>query len=610
MDSQTSSNDILVVHQNRIIFRSGKGLLTKHSKISATVTQVLNLFSQKIMGGEQIHFIRFTNHRMIFLLPQEKTDNELVAIVLIPIARNARQIVPTMGIILRLVEQFLRGEILDAQNRHLDIFYQILTSPTNSLYVIPRSTEGILSALVLLAGFAHDMRFSLESIISRMIFIDPNSSSDISSVVEASNQNRILSFTPIPGSEDNENLLIFGFESQLKQYFSANSGEKLSDVMSRIFGANSNAAKMNGFINNSDAREIAQSISMFPSSEDDYIRYKILLPTVIQPGKDILVTMSAPVMHKLRELTPKKTKAVIPDLQSLVVEKTELEVGKTEISAPRVEVGAVIPSIELSAEPDAIPTPHRVVTEKVAPVRPVEGISPDLISKLQKTRQAGVQYVFEDIPIVLDLAPLSLSLSPKHPVPTNDLDITISLFQGEDNHFVIHVYTHPARLDGLKDSLKDLSARIEGKIEKHERYVSVEALMDRQQIALRGILWLSVVEYLTQVEMNIKTLSKRFNIPNEGSILIVPPKRDFIQGKIPSKFTTFINEKEIREANETEALWTLGKTLDMILALMMKPLSQGDGVAFIASDSNQEMEEIALFLLFISEICGIGFSRW
>ena len=610
MDSQTSSNDILVVHQNRIIFRSGKGLLTQHSKISATVTQVLNLFSQKIMGGEQIHFIRFTNHRMIFLLPQEKADNELVAIVLIPIARNARQIVPTMGIILRLVEQFLKGEILDAQNRHLDIFYQILTSPTDSLYVIPRSTEGILSALVLLAGFAHDMRFSLESIVSRMIFIDPNSSSDISSVVEASNQNRILSFTPIPGSEDNENLLIFGSESQLKQYFSANSGEKLSDVMSRIFGANSNAAKMNGFIKNSDAREIAQSISMFPSSEDDYIRYKILLPTVIQPGKDILVTMSAPVMHKLRELTPKKTKTVIPDLQSLVVEKTELKTDKAEMSAPRVEVGAIIPSIELSAEPDAIPTPHRVITEKVAPVRPVEGISPDLISKLQKTRQDGVQYVFEDIPIVLDLAPLSLSLSPKHPVPTNDLDITISLFQGEDNHFVIHVYTHPARLDSLKESLEDLSARIEGKVEKHERYVSVEALMDRQHIALRGILWLSVVEYLTQVEMNIKTLSKRFNIPNEGSILIVPPKRDFIQSKLPSKFTTFINEKEIREANETEALWTLGKTLDMILALMMKPLSQGDGVAFIASDSNQEMEEIALFLLFISEICGIGFSRW
>ncbi|MHA1444393.1 MAG: hypothetical protein ACTSR4_06550 [Candidatus Hodarchaeales archaeon] len=610
MDSQTASNDILVVHQNRIIFRSGTGLLTEHSKISATVTQVLNLFSQKIMGGEQIHFIRFTNHRMIFLFPQEKKVNELVAIVLIPTARNARQIVPTMGIILRLVEQFLKGEILDAQNRHLDIFYQILTSPTDSLYVIPRSSEGILSALVLLAGFAHDMRFSLESIVSRMLFIDPNNSSDISSIVEASTQNRILSFTPIPGSENNENILVLGLESELKQYFSADLGEKITDVMSRIFGADSNAAKMNGFIDNNDAREIAQSLALFPPSEDDYIRYKVLLPTVIQPGKDIVVTMSAPVMHKLRELTPQKKEPVIPDLQSLVVEKTELEVEKPVISVPRAEVDPSIPSIELSAEPDAVPTPERVITENVDQVSLIDEISSDVVSKLQKTRDDGLQYVFDDVPIVLDLAPLALSLSPKHPVPTNDLEITISVFQGDDNHFVIHVYTHPARLNSIKESLEGLSSRIDGKVEMHEKYISVEALIDRQQVALRGILWLSVIEYLTQVEMNIKTLSKRFNIPNEGSILIIPPKRAFVQEKIPSKFTTFIYESEIRETTETEALWTLGKTLDIILALMMKPLLKGDGVAFVASDSNQEMEEIALFLLLISEICGIGFSRW
>jgi len=610
MDSQNASNDILVVHQNRIIFRSGKGMLTQHSKISATVTQVLNLFSQKIMGGEQIHFIRFTNHRMIFLVPQEKIVTDLVAIVLIPIARNARQIVPTMGIILRLVEQFLKGEILDAQNRHLDLFYQILTSPTDSLYVIPRSTEGILSALVLLAGFAHDMRFSLESIVSRMLFIDPNNSSDLSSIVEASNQNRILSFTPIPGSDDNENILVFGLETELKQYFSANLGEKLSDVMSRIFGEDSNAAKMNRFIDNEDALEIAQSLSLFPPSEDDYIRYKVLLPTVIQPGKDIVVTMSAPVMHKLRELTPQETETVIPDLQGLVVEKAEQEIKKTEISEPRVEVGSAIPSIELSAEPDAIPTPDRVITEKIDQVSMVEDADSDTISRLQKTRDDGLQYVFDDLPIVLDLAPLSLSLSSKHPVPTNDLEITISVFQGDDNHFVIHVYTHPARLNSIKDSLEDLSSRIEGKVEMHERYISVEALIDHQKVALRGILWLSVTEYLTQVELNIKTLSKRFNIPNEGSILIIPPKREFVREKIPSKFTTFINESDIREVNETESLWTIGKTLDLILTLMMKPLRQGDGVAFIASDSNQEMEEIALFLLLVSEICGIGFSRW
>ena len=43
---------------------------------------------------------------------------------------------------------------------------------------------------------------------------------------------------------------------------------------------------------------------------------------------------------------------------------------------------------------------------------------------------------------------------------------------------------------------------------------------------------------------------------------------------------------------------------------MLTPLVRGEGVVFVASESNQEMEEIALFLLLISELCGIGFSRW
>jgi hypothetical protein len=203
-----------------------------------------------------------------------------------------------------------------------------------------------------------------------------------------------------------------------------------------------------------------------------------------------------------------------------------------------------------------------------------------------------------------------MSLSPTKPVPTNDLDITVSLFLGGGNHFVIHVYTHQARLNSIKISLDDIAARIEGKVRVFNEYVSLEGAIDRQKIALRGVLWLSVVEYLTQVEMNIKTLSSRFNVPREGAILIIPPKRDYVREKIPSKFTTFIQESDLREEYETEALWTLGKTLDIILSRILIPLSKGGGVAFVTSESNQEMEEIALFLLLVSEICGIGFSRW
>jgi hypothetical protein len=546
---------------------------------------------------------------MIFLFPQDRKDNDLVAIVLIPIDRSARQVVPTMGIILNLIEQFLRGDVLDAQNRHLDTFYQILTSPSDSLFVIPRTAEGILSALVLLTAFAHDMRFGVESIVPKLIFIDTNNPVEISRIVQASKTTRILTFAPIPGTEANDNILPFGLESPLKQYFSANSGEQVYDVLSRILGENSNATKMRKFIDNNDAREIAHSIALFPKREDDYIRFNILLSTVIQPGKDIVVTMSAPVMHKLRGLTPKVEVQAKTELEKLVGEQSEVQTDTATISPPPIDTFTTSPSIKLTAEPDAIPTSQTFGTAAQPPVS-VDKISPELFTQLQKTREEGLQFRFNDFPIVLDLAPHAMNLSPNNAVPTNDLDITISLFQGEDRKFVIHFYTHFARLNSIKESLEDIAARIEGIAEIHDSYVSLETAIDHQQAAIRSVLWLSIVEYLTQVEMNIKTLSSRFNIPRDGSILIIPPGRDFVKEKIPSKFTTFIYETELRKEHENEELGSLGKTLDTILTQILTPLVRGEGVTFVASESNQEMEEIALFLLLVSELCGIGFSRW
>ncbi len=606
------STDLLVVHQNRVIFSSGKGLLSRHSKISATVTQVLTLFSKKIMGGERIHFIRFANHRMVFLFPQVRRTDDLVAIVLIPIEKSARQVVPTMGIVLKLVEQFLEGNVLDAQNRQLDTFYQLLTSPANSIYVIPRTPDGMLSALVLLTAFAHDLRYGVESVVSRLVFIDPNDTSDLLSIIDASKTSRVLSFTPIPGVEENDNILIFGLESPLKQYFSANAGEHVYDVLSRIFGENTNTAKMRKFIDNEDAREIAQSMALFPSSEDNYLRNNVLLSTVIQPGKDIVVTMSAPVMYKMRELTPPSIEIETtepPELQELVVGRDKLQTQSSSIGTPAIEETTPPPIIELDSEPDAIPTKQPIVKPVIKRSITIEALSPGLKAKLQKNRESGLQYNFADIPVVLDTSPMALELSPTSVVPSSESNITVSLFRKRDR-FEYHISTYGPRLESINDSLKDLAARVEGSLEINERSVSLGVSSENEKIALRGILWLSIVEYLTQVELNIKTLSSRFNIPREGAILVIPPNRDFIKEKIPSKFKTFIYEKEIREQIETEALWTLGKTLDAILSMIMQPLYQGEGVVFVASESNQEMEEIALFLLLISETCGIGFSRW
>ncbi|MFX0181707.1 MAG: hypothetical protein ACFE95_01395 [Candidatus Hodarchaeota archaeon] len=607
-----ASSDILVIHQNRIIFSSGEGLLTQHSKISAQVTQVLTLFSQRIMGGELIHFIRFENHRMIFLFSQTKRE-DLIAIVLIPIERSAREIIPTMNIILRQVEKFLQGDILDAQNRHLDVFYQILSAPDKSFIVVPRTPEGILSALVILTAFAHDIQFGIQQIISNIHFVDPNNAQELEEITQLSMNRRIFSFVPLPRAEENDNILLFGLEAPLRQYFSAFPGETTYDVIGRIFGDQSNAAKMRRFIANEEAQEIAQSISLLPQDEDDFIRNEILLTTVLRPGKDVIVTMTTPVMQKLREISSvsaEETFVEPTELEDLTIRLKE-EVIRKEPSVTSYPVSDFETRIELAAEPDALPeTTQELTVKPIEPTTEKTIISDDVLTRLNETRRMGFEYRFDSIPIVLDTAPYEIKLSESFKLPFDESEIAINLFSGSDRHFSIHIHTFLDRLPALKDSLEDISVRIGGQSHLREDYVSIEGPVEKQRETLRALLWLCIVEYLTQVEMNLQKLSNRFEIPREGSILIIPPKREYIREKIPSKFKDFIEEVEMRNKLEQDAIWTLGKTQDELLSKILSPLKRGEGAVFVASENNTEMEEIALFLLLISEVCGIGFSRW
>ncbi|MHA2226047.1 MAG: hypothetical protein ACXAC8_12625 [Candidatus Hodarchaeales archaeon] len=614
MNIQDPSSDILVVHQNRIIFSSGQGRLTKNSKISATVAQVLTLFSQKIMAGEQLHFIRFEKHRMIFLFSQEAKEDSMVAIVLIPIDRNAKQVIPAMSIILRSLEEFLQGNILDVQNRQLDCFFQILFNPHNSLIVVPRTAEGILAALVIITAFAHDLRFGIQQICSNLRFVDPHNFLDLQEIVQRSSSTRILSFVYLPEVEENDNVLLFGLESSLRQYFSAFPGEQIYDVISRIFGDQSNAGKMKTFIANEEAREIAQSISLFPSSEDEFIKKEILLSTVLQPGRDIIVTMSTPVMKKLRELASSSTAIKKPLISNVDQESFTIGsqlVGKTEIQhmTPSSEV-ALNETVELSAEPDAIPIKHQVIEPEIIESIQKKDTSTVDTAQLEELRGKGFEYQFNSIPLTLDTTPLVSSIPETEVLPINESNITIRLFPRGYEHFSIHIYCIHDRLSSLKDSIKDISDRIGGEIHQRENHIQLLGMNEKLKTAVRGLLWLSVVEYLSQVKMKTFSLAVDFDIPKEGSILIIPPDKNYIQDKIPSKFKYFVEETEIRNKNEQEAIWTLGKTQDEILSLLMKPLKQGDGVVFVAANNNQEMEEIALFLLLVSEVCGIGFSRW
>jgi hypothetical protein len=610
-------NDILVIHQSggspRIIFSSGDGQLTQNSKISAQVTQVLDLFSQRIAEGEQVHFIRFSDHRMIFLFSEDKS---LVATVLIPIDRSARQIIPLMNIILHVLTEFLSGEILDAQNRQLDCFFQFFSAPREAHIVIPRTTEGILSALITLTAVAHDLQFGIHQVASNIVLVDPQDPRDLFAAVELAKTRRVISFTPLPNVTENPNVLFIGLKEQLRQYFSALSGETTYDAISRVFGEQSNAAKMRSFLMNDVAMEIAQSITELPRSEDEFVRTDILLTTVLHPGQDVIVTLSSPVMQKMRQLAttspPEKPKVIIPDLEGLTVQPSETTPEQPRPTVP-MEKTISDPPIELAAEPDAIPTESNVLaTPTITPRTPVISVDLDTstLDLLEKERFSGLAYEFKSIPVTLDTAPSKINLPKRPNLPFDKNQVVISTFPGDERYFSIHLYTAMDRLPNLKDSLEDLTVRVGGEAQLQDDYVLIEGPLEKQRETLRSLLWLGIVEHLTQVQLEVHPLPELFQIPKQGSILIIPPKRDFVKEKIPSKFKTFVREVDLRRQFEQEALWSLASTQDEILWRLLQPLKKGEGVVFVCRDDNQEMEEIALFLLYVSEICGIGFSRW
>lgn len=615
--SAPNFNDILVIHQGggspRIIFSSGDGQLTQNSKISAQVTQVLDLFSQRIAEGEQVHFIRFSNHRMIFLFSQDKS---LVATVLIPIDRSARQIIPLMNIILQMLTEFLSGEIIDAQNRQLDCFFQVFSAPRDAHIVIPRTSEGILTALVILTAVAHDLQFGIHQVASNIVFVDPQDPRDVLVASELAKKSRIISFLPLPNVMESPNVLIFGLEEPLRQYFSAISGESAYDAVSRIFGEQSNAAKMHAFIANDEAKEIAQSITELPKSEDEFVRTDILLTTVLHPGQDVLVTLSSPVMQKMRDLAKsaphEKTEVTVPDLEGLTVQPSETVTQKppNTASTPKTFSDA---SIELAAEPDAIPTENNVLaTPTITPITRATSVDldPAVMELLEKERFSGLAYEFKSLPVTLDTSPSKINLSKAPNLPFDKNQVVISTFSGDQRYFSIHLYTAMDRLPALKDLLEDLTVRVGGEARLQDDYVLIEGPLEKEREILRSLLWLGIVEYLTQVQMNLHPLPEMFQIPKKGSILIIPPRREFIREKIPSKFKTFVREVDLRRQFEQEALWSLASAQDEILWRLLQPLKKGEGVVFVCREDNQEMEEIALFLLYVSEICGIGFSRW
>ncbi|MFX1506751.1 MAG: ABC transporter ATP-binding protein [Promethearchaeota archaeon] len=326
MSYKNPPSDLLIVNQDKVIFSSGMGKLTSRTEISATLTNVLTLFSQRILNGEGIDSIRFDNHMLVFLPSQNPKFPALAAVVLVPIEVSVKNVLPRMKIILNLMEEYLQGKIYNAKLPELDCFNRVINFPSQALFLLPKTAEGVRSALVLLACFAHDFHISLEKITSRMFFVVKDDYLALENVIEKFPNLGVLSFFSLPSHLKNppNKFCEIGHKSSIRQFFSAIHEEKPFQTLARLVGSGSNAFKMKSFIENDEALEIMQSIASLDKVYDVYVRNEILQATVMNPGRDIITTLSSPLLKKMMEMAERKEVAT-NSLHPQVTQHRELD---------------------------------------------------------------------------------------------------------------------------------------------------------------------------------------------------------------------------------------------------------------------------------------------
>jgi putative ABC transport system ATP-binding protein len=139
----------------------------------------------------------------------------------------------------------------------------------------------------------------------------------IEKIIEIENLG-VLSFMQLPDHLMNppNKFCEIGQRTKLREFFSALPEEKPFQTYARILGSYSYAYKMSKFINNEEALEISDSIARLDDIYDPYVRNGILFTTIMNPGKDIVVTLSKHLLTKMNEIAKQKEISVPESITS------------------------------------------------------------------------------------------------------------------------------------------------------------------------------------------------------------------------------------------------------------------------------------------------------
>ncbi|MFQ5981163.1 MAG: hypothetical protein ACE5OZ_23730 [Candidatus Heimdallarchaeota archaeon] len=594
---------IITDSQGKVVFGAGEGALSQNQEISGTLTLTLSLFANRVVQ-EPLQFVRFANHRMIFVTLEAAAPG-MFAVSLVKKDVKPGQFVPMTSVFLDLVGRLHTADRLDDNNRAtLQTLYEFISMPTDGLLVSPWTSIGFYSTIVFAIGLIYDLGFfDVQKVISRVYFCQP---SEIPRLIEEFSPKGILSCFAVeemPSIGDGKHLVTTNVLNQILQIIGGEGSHW--EILGRLFGQDSNAMRVAYALSTERSEALRAAIDQLEAHETDLL-IETLNDCVLSPedSAEIVENAFASKLEELAKRTP---------LEPQVAPEVEAE-HPVEMSAPEVlleELPPEVPPEELPPEVSEVSSPEISSDELITPKEPeVSLIPPEALVEAEET-----VYKFESCPIELAYCK-GLSYKQVKPISLDRKlhGIVLRIFEKSKDQYEFEVALHPDRSVDIKPTVDDIISRFgaqEGESYPNDLTFSVSS--EKGSKVVRGLAWAAITEFLRQMQSKLAPPSDAMLFLNEGSIMLIPPKRRFDPKQLPSQILKIVKEQEIEEglaSNISEQILLDGASVDQSLMEIVIPLKQGAGVAFVPRDSSEEMPEIMLWLLTISEVSGVGFSRW
>ena len=659
-----SVSDILVINKRgQIIFEYGSGKLIQAKQIVATLTQALSLFGKNVIN-EELQFVRFHKQRLFFII----SIDDHVIVRLVDKDLLSKQFVPGMKIVLQLSEKLLKipeavtpiKTLSQTTQENLGLFYEIVSFPEDTLIVVPRNVQGFLSLIILFAGLFFDLAKNVDLLLSNIVMLNPEEILDTAKY----SKKKILvigipkSYVKINSSDSVKQSFFIGKDASLN--FSSGQESDLTALVALFFGTNSNAERIYQSTLGADVREVAAGLTELPR-EADSILLETIKESIENSGRNLAKMMYRNLIKKMRELGLEKEGHVPIEygseqqnlqeqlgdnsLEQSIYAKDAMISEKGKIQEQQI---SKIKSVEpQTAEPLDLSTDkltsinikemlerENKTVQKKQPIQmnlskttvQKESLEPTLVTDQSYTTlqtevvpDVNLNILPDDLgknvhkillttcPILVDTTPYVLGKT----APLLQYAPSIQIQPATDQYVEIIMLVGATRVNDFKKSLSDLESRISAELSTIDYGVKLKIPRINFYMALKGLVWSLFIEYAYQVQKNLQPKTSIFMLPNEGSVCVIPdgitPNR---RKQLPKQISEIFEEQKIIETTENENPVTITQSIDILLQKMFNVLKNGKGLGLVPRGHSPEQPQIIEFLLLLSEMCGIGWSRW